>query len=168
MTTPATTTQKQLPQYKIARKKAILFGLFGADRRYIGDVVLGNLKLLLTLFTLGIYGLPWWITDIIIITKHKDDWEEWLSGKQAKRQKQERAMQIQAEGKALMAERLRKGLCTACGSDKIQLVPETYSKTTLGSSDGRISFTPGVLGTREVVKTRILRICSNCGFKKVM
>lgn len=172
MTEQKAATSNQLPSYKIARKKTILFGLFGADRRYIGDTVLGNAKLLTTICTFGIYGVPWWIVDAIIITKHKDDWEQWLTSKQAKKQeqklKQEQIAKARAEGKALMAERLKKGLCTACGSDKVQTVPETYSKTTLGSGDGRISLVPGVLGTREVVKTRMVRICSSCGFKKVM
>lgn len=166
------TIAPSLPSYKTARKRALFFGLFGADRFYIGDQALGTAKLLLTIFTLGIYCVPWWIADNFIITSHKHDWEKWLTDKQERKEvlQARKAMvaKAQIEGKQLMEERTKKGLCTACGSDRMQIVPETYSKTTLGTSSGHISFTPGVLGTREVVKTRMVKFCLSCGFKKVV
>ncbi|HJM04703.1 MAG TPA: hypothetical protein QF549_03700 [Candidatus Saccharimonadaceae bacterium] len=172
---PEQETTNSLPKYNVALKRSILFGLWGADRRYIGDKGLGTTKLVLTLISFGIYGLPWWIADIIIISKHKDDWEQWLTGKQKKREderlKAERSKVAQAEREQLKKERRAQGLCTACGRDKVQVVANTFSKTKLGASGhttfGQLLFTaPGTLPTHEKVQTKMMRVCSACGHKE--
>ncbi|MFZ2544457.1 MAG: NINE protein [Candidatus Saccharimonadales bacterium] len=62
--------------YEVARKKALYGGLIGLDRFYLGDKTLGTWKVVLTCLTLGIYTIPWWVIDYVIITRHKDDWEQ--------------------------------------------------------------------------------------------
>lgn len=55
---------------------SILLGAFGVDRFYLGKVGTGILKLLITIFTLGLLSWVWWLIDIILIATDsmKDGW----------------------------------------------------------------------------------------------
>lgn len=58
---------------------SILFGSLGVDRFIMGKVGTGILKLLITVFTLGILGWIWWIIDIVLIAmKHKFEGVIWV------------------------------------------------------------------------------------------
>ncbi len=160
-----------LPDYETARKKALYFGLLGADRRYIGDKRLGTAKLVLSICSLGLYGLPWWIADYIIITRHKDDWEEWISRKQAsQRQKQqtiEQAKKAQAEAKELEKFRMENGRCVKCGSDRIQGVVETNSSAQL--TDAVANIIPhGATHLEQKIRSKTMILCLNCGHKRAV
>jgi len=50
---------------------SIFLGVFGVDRFYVGKTGTGVLKLLVTVFSLGIVGWIWWIVDIILIVTGK-------------------------------------------------------------------------------------------------
>lgn len=51
---------------------SIFLGYLGIDRFFMGFIGTGILKLLITIFTLGIFGWIWWIIDIILIaTKYQ-------------------------------------------------------------------------------------------------
>lgn len=158
-----------------ALKRSIFLGLFGVDRFYLGDTGLGVGKLTLTLLSFGIYCVPWWIADIAIIANHKKDWDKWLLEKAAKREarlaRNQAIIKQQANKKALMKEREEQGLCPNCGSNKVSVVADTYSKTTLGASGpmtlGQVlKQAPGTVPTHEKTKTRMMKVCLNCGFKK--
>lgn len=55
---------------------SILLGALGVDRFYLGKVGTGILKLLITIFTLGLFAWVWWLIDIILISTDsmKDGW----------------------------------------------------------------------------------------------
>ena len=58
---------------------SIFFGALGVDRFIMGQVGLGILKLLVSVFTLGLLAWVWWLIDIILIaTKHKFKDVEWV------------------------------------------------------------------------------------------
>lgn len=157
---------EQKPDYETARKKALLFGLIGADRRYIGDTGLANGKLALTICTLGIYCVPWWIIDFLIITKHKNDWDSYIASRRAVQAKKQAVKQAVADQRALVAERKVTGKCPKCGSDKLQVITETRS--TSGSQGSRgcicclIPSIPAVSGKTTATNKRM---CMNCGNK---
>jgi TM2 domain-containing membrane protein YozV len=46
---------------------SILLGAFGVDRFYLGKVGTGILKLIVTIFTFGLFAWVWWLIDIILI-----------------------------------------------------------------------------------------------------
>ena len=46
---------------------SIFLGAFGVDRFYLGKVGTGILKLIITVFTLGLLSGVWWLIDIIVI-----------------------------------------------------------------------------------------------------
>lgn len=156
--------------YKTGQKLSIFLGLVGANQFYVGDVWLGLLKLILTL---SIQGIPisatWWIVDIFLTARHKNDWNDFITAKQIKRDERavnrQHAKTARKEAEAIRAERRANGLCIKCGSDKIQAIVETSSRTVLGDSGGRISFLPGVLPTHEKVQSKTRRMCLKCGYK---
>jgi len=164
------------PNHTTAQKLSIFLGLLGVDRFYIGDTWLGILKLLLTISLQGIpFAIVLWLIDIFVIKNHASDWDGWLKAKQSKRDrkmlKKEQSKEAAAAARKLVEERKESGQCLKCGSDKLQAVADTYSKTTLGPSGhttmGQIfSTAPGTLPTREKTKTRIMLVCLNCGFKR--
>ncbi len=157
---------EQIPDYETARKKALFFGLIGADRRYIGDTGLANGKLALTICTLGLYCIPWWITDIVIITKHKDDWHSYIASRRAAQEKKRAAKQAVADQQALVAERKVSGKCPKCGSDKLQLVQETRSTSgTSGSQGCCCCLIPSLPAISGKTTTTNKRMCMNCGHK---
>ena len=58
---------------------SIVFGMLGVDRFIMGKVGTGVAKLLITVFTFGIFGWVWWLVDLILIaTKHEFEDVEWL------------------------------------------------------------------------------------------
>ncbi|MBT3984726.1 TM2 domain-containing protein [archaeon] len=58
---------------------SIFLGTLGVDRFYMGMIGTGILKLLVTIVTMGIGGMIWWIVDIILIaTKHQFKDIEWV------------------------------------------------------------------------------------------
>lgn len=157
---------EQKPEFETARKKSLLFGLFGADRRYLGDTALGNAKLLVTIFTIGIYGVPWWFIDFLIISSHKNDWDKYIADKQAKRAKQLASQQALATQKARVVERKMSGKCPRCGSDKLQVVTETRSTTgTQGSRGCCCCLIPSIPGVSGKTTATNKRMCLNCGNK---
>lgn len=153
--------------YETARKKALYFGLFGADRRYIGDTGLAKGKLALTICTLGLYGVPFWIIDYVIITRHKDDWSQWIAKKQVKQAEKQRAIEVVAEQKALIEERKKTGKCVKCGSDRLQAVAETYSRAQI--SDAIANLIPhGNTSLAQKVQSKTVLVCLNCGHKRAL
>jgi len=63
----------------VALLLSIFLGGIGVDRFYLGHIGLGILKLLITIFTLGMAGWVWWLIDLILIaTKHKFKDVEWV------------------------------------------------------------------------------------------
>ncbi|MEM4500085.1 MAG: TM2 domain-containing protein [Candidatus Woesearchaeota archaeon] len=55
-----------------------LFGYLGVDRFYMGKILSGVLKLLVTIFTFFVGGVVWWIIDVIlIITEYKFQGVKW-------------------------------------------------------------------------------------------
>jgi TM2 domain-containing membrane protein YozV len=46
---------------------SIFLGVFGIDRFYLGKIGTGILKLLVTIFTFGLFAWVWWIVDIVLI-----------------------------------------------------------------------------------------------------
>ena len=46
---------------------SIFLGTFGVDRFYLGKVGTGILKLLITIFTFGLFAWIWWLVDILLI-----------------------------------------------------------------------------------------------------
>lgn len=157
---------EQLPNYETTRKKALLFGLFGADSRYIGDTGLANGKLALTICTLGLYCIPWWITDLIIITKHKDDWDSYIASRRVAQAKKQAAKQAVIDQRAVVAERKVTGKCPKCGSDKLQVITETRSTSGSQGSRGCICcLIPSIPGTSGKTTSTAKRLCMNCGNK---
>lgn len=153
--------------YETARKKALYGGLIGLDRRYLGDKGLANAKLILTICTLGIYCVPWWIIDYVIITRHKDDWSQWIAKKQAKQAEKQRAIELTAEQKALVEERKKTGKCVKCGSDRLQAVAETYSRAQM--SDALANILPhGNTSLAQKVQSKTVLVCLNCGHKRTV
>jgi TM2 domain-containing membrane protein YozV len=58
---------------------SIFFGMFGVDRFMMGRVGSGVAKLLITVFTLGLFGWIWWLVDVILIaSKHEFNGIEWV------------------------------------------------------------------------------------------
>lgn len=158
---------EQKLDYETARKKALQFGLFGVDRRYLGDKGLANTKLALTICTLGLYCVPWWIIDYVIITRHKDDWEQWIAKKQAKQAEKQRAIELTAEQKALVEERKKTGKCVKCGSDRLQAVAETYSRAQF--TDALANILPhGNTSLAQKVQSKTVLVCLNCGNKRTV
>jgi len=160
-------THEQKPNYETARKKALYGGLIGLDRRYLGDKGLANTKLIITICTLGIYCVPWWIIDFVIITRHKDDWSQWIAKKQAKQAEKRRAIELTAEQKALVEERKKTGKCVKCGSDRLQAVAETYSRAQM--SDALANILPhGNTSLAQKVQSKTVLVCLNCGHKRTV
>lgn len=165
----ATSVNEPTINHSSALKRSIFLGLFGVDRFYLGDKGLGTAKLVLTICTFGIYCVPWWIADIIIIANHKSDWKKWLADKQAKREakhaQHQRVAVAQVEGRALMAERKHKGLCTACGSDKIQAITETNSSARTGTLLMRMG-SPSKHYIDDKISSKTMIVCLSCGFRR--
>ena len=154
-------------EYETARKKALFGGLIGLDRRYLGDNGMANGKLVLTICTLGLYCVPWWIIDYITITRHKDDWNQWIEKKQAKQAIKQRAIEAVAEQKALVEERKKTGKCVKCGSDRIQAVTETNSQAQL--TDAFANILPhGNTHLEQKVRSKTFILCLNCGHKRAV
>jgi len=62
-----------------AKWLAIILGLVGADSFYLRHTWFGILRILLTVSGVGlIISIPWWIISAVTISKHKDDWSEWV------------------------------------------------------------------------------------------
>ena len=75
----ATKTNNKRVNWVLTLVLSILFGALGVDRFIMGKVGTGILKLLISVFTLGLGGWVWWIIDIILIaTKHKFEGVEWV------------------------------------------------------------------------------------------
>ena len=55
---------------------SVLFGMLGVDRLYVGDYVIGAVKLL----TLGACGI-WWLIDLFLIQERVDDFNRTLAAK---------------------------------------------------------------------------------------
>jgi len=153
--------------YETARKKALYFGLFGVDRRYLGDTGLATGKLVLTICTLGLYCVPWWIIDYVIITQHKDNWSQWIAAKQVKQAERQRAIEVVAEQKALVEERKVSGKCVNCGSDRLQAVAETTSRAQF--TDALANILPrGNTSLAQKVQSKTVLVCLNCGHKRAL
>ncbi len=72
-------TKKKKVNWILTLIISILFGAIGVDRFIMGHIGLGILKLLITVFTLGIFGWIWWLIDIVLIaTKYKFKNLEWV------------------------------------------------------------------------------------------
>jgi TM2 domain-containing membrane protein YozV len=58
---------------------SIFLGSLGVDRFFMGRVLSGVIKLLITILTIGVFGWIWWIIDIILIaTKYNFEGIEWV------------------------------------------------------------------------------------------
>jgi len=67
------TSKKRIKKrYTTALLLSIFLGAIGVDRFYLGYVGTGILKLLITIFSLGILGWIWWLIDIILIASKYD------------------------------------------------------------------------------------------------
>lgn len=161
---------KWQPKYATAQKLSIFLGLVGGNQFYVGDVWLGILKVLLTLSLQGIpISATWWLIDIFLTARHKNDWNEWVTAKQAKRDEKKRNKEYRKkaaiEGKALMEERKKSGKCTSCGSDRLQAVSETNSQAQL--TDAFANILPhGRTHLEQKVRSKTVLVCLNCGFKR--
>lgn len=154
-------------KYEIALKKAIYGGLIGLDRFYLGDKNLGITKLVISCCTLGLYCVPWWIADIIIISRHKEDWAQWIEKKRAKQAAKQQIQAAAIEQKALVEERKNTGKCTKCGSDRLQAVAETYSRAQF--TDALANIIPhGNTSLEQKVQSKMVLVCLNCGNKRAL
>lgn len=158
------------PTYATAQKLSIFGGLIGLNQFYVGDIWLGILKVLLTLSVQGIpISATWWIVDAILIRTRKNNWQQWIGAKQAKRDEKllNKAYYKKAaiEGKALMEERKKSGKCTSCGSDKLQAVAETNSQAQLTDAFSNI-LPRGNTHLEQKVRSKTMIVCLNCGFKR--
>lgn len=160
---PVSRSPETTVSYSTALKYAIFLGWIGADRFYIGDTVIGICKAL----TLSFYGL-FWIVDIIIIRSHKDDWDEWIGDKQAKRTHKKAetkaAIESRQEVAKLAKERAANGQCPECGSNNLTAVSETTNKLSFTGAMFQLSDLNKHVAADKIVSVT-KRVCLNCGNK---
>lgn len=137
--------------YEKALRYAIFLGWIGVDRFYIGDMGRGILKA----FTLSFYGI-FWIVDILVIRDHKDDWDEWINAKWAKRMEAE-------EAKRLHEERAANGQCPKCKSTKLAAVSETTNKQSMTGALFQLSDLSKFVPNDTIVSVT-KRVCLKCGY----
>ena len=145
--------------YEKTLRYAIFLGLIGIDRFYLGDPVKGILKLL----TLSCYGI-FWIVDIIIIRSHKDDWDEWIESKQAKKVEAHASTDRLKEEKRIHDELASNGQCPRCKSMNLTAVSETKSRLSAAGAVYQLSnWNKYVPKDTMVAVTK--RVCLNCGYQ---
>lgn len=150
----------QAVNYDTALKYSVLLGWLGVDRFYIGDKGMGILKICLFFFLLVV---PWLI-DIAIIRSHKDDWEEWIAGKQAKRANLQAAKDEQLQIEALGKERESNGQCPKCGSNNLTAVSETTNRHSGAATIWQLANMNKLVSADKIVSVT-KRVCLNCGHK---
>lgn len=144
--------------YEKARKYALYLGWLGVDRFYIGDIGIGVLKL-----CLFCYFIPWFL-DIFIITSHKDNWDEWISTKQAKRARKNVAKVEQTEAEEIGKERAANGQCPKCGSTNLTAVSETTNRYSAAGAVWQLANMNKHVAADKIVSVT-KRVCLNCGNK---
>lgn len=76
---PTKNSKKKQVNWVLVLLMSIFFGWVGVDRFLMGKVGTGILKLLITIFTLGLLGWIWWLVDIILIaSKYEFEGIEWV------------------------------------------------------------------------------------------
>lgn len=149
------THNKKTISYEKARKYSLYLGWLGVDRFYIGDTGIGILKL-----CLFCYFIPWFL-DIFIIQSHKDNWDEWISTKQARRAIKKMVKEEQVEAEEVGRERAANGQCPKCGSSNLTAVSETTNK------QSKLAATFQLLDAKFIPNDKIesttKRVCLNCG-----
>ncbi len=147
--------------YSKALKYSIFLGWIGADRFYIGDTVFGILKAI----SLSFYGV-FWIVDILIIKSHKNDWDDWIGAKQAKRANKKAAAQAikekRLETQRLYKERTSNGQCPECTSTNLTAVSQTTNKLSAAGTLIQLS-NPSKFIPNDKIVSKIKRVCLNCG-----
>lgn len=145
--------------YEKALKYAIFLGWVGVDRFYLGDTIRGILKAL-TLSYCGVF----WIVDIIVIRSHKDNWDEWIGAKQAKRAEAQAIIDEKKEAQRLHDELASNGQCPRCKSTNLTAVSETTSRLSAAGAVYQLSnWSKHVSKDTMVAVTK--RVCLNCGYK---
>jgi TM2 domain-containing membrane protein YozV len=158
--------QKTAITYDKALNYSIWLGLLGADRLYMGDTLLGILKCM----TLGGYGI-WWLIDISTLRSHKNDWDKWIEDRQHRRdeinQHQQARKLERIQQRALEKERASNGHCPRCDSERLQVASKTSSKQVLGSGSllTDISSSFKYNATHQKIRTKMVRVCLNCGYE---
>lgn len=159
--------------FKTAQKLSIFLGFSGADRFYMGHPWLGVLKLLPAIsifggvFTSLLIVIPWWIIDATVISRHKDDFDEWLQAKKDKQEQKklstnEKAERVKAQ-QVLETERASQGLCPKCGSSNLAASQKSGVSMTQAADALLLS---GIRSrTTALTKDKIIpmRMCLNCG-----
>lgn len=148
----------QTVSYEKARKYSLYLGWLGVDRFYIGDTGIGILKL-----CLFCYFIPWFL-DIFIIHSHKDNWDEWISAKQAKRASQKAAKEGRLELNEIQKERAENGQCPKCGSTNLTAVSETANRHSGAATIWQLA-NMNKLVTADKIVSVTKRVCLNCGNK---
>ena len=150
----------QAVSYDTALKYSIFLGWLGVDRFYIGDKGVGILKICLFFF---LFIVPW-LVDIAIIYSHKDNWEEWIASKQAKRATVQIAKDEQLQTEALGKERESNGQCPKCGSANLTAVSETTNRHSGAATIWQLA-NMNKLVTADKIVSVTKRVCLNCGNK---
>ncbi len=143
--------------YEKALKYAIFLGWMGVDRFYLGDTIRGILKAL-TLSYCGVF----WIVDIIIIKSHKDNWDEWIEAKQAKKVEAQAVKEKQLEAERLHDELASNGQCPRCKSTNLTAISETSNRKSKTASLFQMLDMKFVPNDKIVSVTK--RVCLNCGY----
>jgi len=148
----------QTVSYEKARKYSLYLGWLGVDRFYIGDTGIGILKL-----CLFCYFIPW-LLDIFIIHSHKDNWDEWISAKLAKRASKKATKENRLELNVIQKERAENGQCPKCGSTNLTAVSETTNRHSGAATVWQLANMNKHVAADKIVSV-IKRVCLNCGNK---
>jgi len=151
------TQDTQEVSYDMTFKYSVFLGWLGIDRFYMGDKRTGTLKIYLFFF---LFIIPW-LVDIAVIRSHKDNWDEWIDSKRAKREAVQITKNEQLEEIQLQKNRESNGQCPKCGSTNLTTVSETTNK------QSKLAATFQILDAKYIPNDKIVsttkRVCLNCG-----